>query len=111
MNRSFDDLATTVQQTWDDETRAVYEAATAYYAAAARAQRSLGEQLASLRTDKGLTQVELAAAAGVPQPEISRIERGTGNPTRDTLTRLAAALRANLVLLPEERAGERLASS
>jgi DNA-binding XRE family transcriptional regulator len=107
MARSFDDLAKKAEQTWDGDAQAVYEAATAYYAAQAHAQLTLGEQLAALRAENGLTQKELAAATGVPQPEISRIERGNGNPTRDTLTRLAIALGARLTLAPEHAPASR----
>lgn len=102
MARSFDELAAKVAASWDDETQAVYAAASEYYAALLRSQFSLGKQVADLRTERGMTQTDLAHAAGVPQPEISRIERGTGNPTRETLVRLASALDARLVLLPHE---------
>src|SRR5947207_15195676 len=40
------------------------------------------------RRRAGLSQRELARRSGVPQPSISRIERGVGSPTVDTLERL-----------------------
>ena len=49
-----------------------------------------------------LTQAELSARAFVQQAEISRIERGLGNPTRDTLLRLALAMGTRLVLIPDD---------
>ncbi len=45
-----------------------------------------------LRTERGLTQEKLAVDAGVAAPYLSRIERGTVNPTIDIMDRLAAAL-------------------
>jgi transcriptional regulator with XRE-family HTH domain len=49
---------------------------------------------------RGLTQRELADLSGVRQADISRIERGAGNPTESTLQRLAAALDRRLELVP-----------
>ena len=43
------------------------------------------------RRRAGLTQRELARRAGVPQPSISKIERGVISPTVDTLERLLRA--------------------
>ena len=44
------------------------------------------------RKDKGMTQKELSAATGISQADISRLERGTGNPSIKTLQRVAKAL-------------------
>ncbi len=52
----------------------------------------LGLQFRDARAQRGLTQVELARLSGIPQADISRIERGAGNPTETTLQRLAVAL-------------------
>lgn len=59
----------------------------------------LAVQLAQLREKRGLSQSELARQTGVNQAEISRIERGSGNPTERTLLRLADALNADLQLV------------
>jgi len=56
----------------------------------------LAGQLLSLRLDAGLTQQGLAARSGISQADISRCERGVGNPTRATLGALTAALDAHL---------------
>ena len=45
-----------------------------------------------LRAAQGLTQLQLAEAAGMKQPRIAEIERGDGNPTLLTMTRIAIAL-------------------
>jgi DNA-binding XRE family transcriptional regulator len=64
-----------------------------------RADITLGLQFHDVRVAMGLTQKELAVRAGVPQADISRIERGAGNPTEATLQRLARALDRRLALI------------
>ena len=54
----------------------------------------MGLQLAELRNRRGMTQPELAQATGIDQADISRIERGSANPTEKTLIRIAEALDA-----------------
>ena len=49
---------------------------------------NIGQQIRSARLSRGLTQQELAAAAGMAQPDVSRIERGLTNPTVHTAERL-----------------------
>ena len=44
------------------------------------------------RLKKGWSQTELAEAIGSRQPVISRLERGEGNPSLQTLQRIASAL-------------------
>lgn len=46
----------------------------------------------AVRETKGLTQQQLAEAAKMKQPRITEIERGNGNPTLLTISRIAAAL-------------------
>lgn len=53
---------------------------------------SIGPKVKELRDRRGMGQVELAAAAGVGQSLISRIENGTANPSLRTLIRLADVL-------------------
>ncbi len=48
------------------------------------------------RKEKGMTQQELAAATGISQADISRLEHGTGNPSIKTLQRVAKALQMAL---------------
>jgi transcriptional regulator with XRE-family HTH domain len=56
------------------------------------------------RRRAGLSQRELARRSGVPQPSISKIERGIASPTVDTLERLLRAL--GMELEPVEAPGE-----
>ena len=60
---------------------------------------ALGLQFQDARNAIGLSQRELAERSGVRQADISRIERGTGNPTEATLQRLAEALDRRLQLV------------
>ena len=48
--------------------------------------------IANARSEKGMTQKELAAACGLKQSNISRLECGTTSPTLKTLEQLAAGL-------------------
>ncbi len=55
--------------------------------------KSLGARLRHRREELGLSQVEVAALAGMRQNMISRMESGdTPNPGADVLTRLCLAL-------------------
>ena len=56
-------------------------------------------QLIELRERRGMTQAELAAATGLDQGDISRIERGAANPTERTLLRIAYALDAEIRII------------
>lgn len=62
--------------------------------------RSLGEQIRSLRSQRGWTQRRLAEMAGVVQQNLSLYERGLASPRLSTLGRLAAALGAEIRLQP-----------
>ena len=64
---------------------------------------SLGSRLAALRRVRGLTQQQLATAAGLTQVHIARLETGSRGQAipYDTLRRLARALAARVEeLLP-----------
>ena len=56
----------------------------------------LGNTIAEARAEHGVTQSELASLTGINQADISRIERGTANPSISTLERIAAALGCSL---------------
>lgn len=69
-----------------------------------KAQREGGFALAlaRLREAQGLTQEQLGAKAGIPQETLSRLERGR-IPALPTLKRLAKALHATVLILPDDR--------
>ncbi len=56
-------------------------------------------QVVALRERHNLTQAELAERCRIDQGDISRIERGSTNPTARTLQRIAEALDADLRLV------------
>lgn len=64
----------------------------------------IGKRLADRRHELRVSQRDLAARASIPQAEISRIERGLGNPTLLTLARLAEALDLEVALQSKARA-------
>lgn len=57
---------------------------------------SIAGQVTVLREHRGLTQEDLAERTGIDQADISRIERGSANPTERTLARIGDALGVEL---------------
>ena len=100
MGKSFDELAAAAKAGWSEDARRVYDAAVSAFEAEMSEREQLGAQLAAARKARGLTQPDLSALTGIQQAEISRIERGAGNPTAATLLRLADALGQRLTLTP-----------
>ena len=98
--RPYRSVADAAKAKWSPEAHDLSARLGAELAAEVEAQVALGHDLAAMRAAAALTQEQLAARASVQQAEISRIERGFGNPTRDTLIRLAAAVGARVTLVP-----------
>lgn len=64
----------------------------------------LGPRLRSLRTQRGLTLVQLAALSGLSHPFLSQLERGLARPSMASLDKIAMALATSVVeLLADER--------
>ena len=78
------------KQLKDPEFRAEYEALEPEFAI----MRAMVES----RKRTGMTQKDLAAATGIYQGDISKLERGCGNPSLKTLQRLAAGMGMTLKL-------------
>ena len=55
-------------------------------------QISLGRNIQKQRLDKGMSLSRLALNAGIAKSNLSRLEQGLGNPTVDTIWRLAVQL-------------------
>ena len=53
---------------------------------------TLGQHLQAIRIERGLSLSQLAADAGIAKSNLSRLEQGSGNPTIDTIWRLAVQL-------------------
>lgn len=68
----------------------------------------MANAIRTLREDRELTQEDVAYEAGLTPGSVSRIERGTRNPSWTTVERLATALDVSLLELAEavELAGE-----
>ena len=56
------------------------------------ARKRIGERIRQLRTERGMSQIELAERAGLVQPHIPRIEQGRYSVGFDTLQAIAKAL-------------------
>lgn len=100
--RPFREISANNQAAWSSGAVELGERLATHLEAEVNAQQALGWQIAAARQAAQLTQPQLAAQSGVQQGDISRIERGGGNPTRDTLLKLASALGMELVLRPKE---------
>ena len=62
-------------------------------------KRQLGQRIFALRKAARMTQSELAEAAGVGNEYISKIERGLGSPSLETLVKIALALQVEIKVL------------
>ncbi|MCW2814194.1 MAG: hypothetical protein JWN84_1649 [Nocardioides sp.] len=101
-DNSFGSYLAAAEATATPERRAQMEGARDHADVLYREHFGLGEQLVALRKAHHLTQGELAAATGVGQSEISRIEQGKANPTMDTLARLGSSLGATVAFATED---------
>lgn len=80
-----------VRERYSDEQRAHLDAEMRRF--------DLAGQLLSLRLDADVTQQQLSERTNISQADISRYERGLGNPTRATIDVLAAELGAHVELV------------
>lgn len=67
---------------------------------------SIARQVIELREKHGLTQTQLADETGIPQAQMSRIERGVVAPTTTTLAKIGEALGADLRFVERAQAAE-----
>lgn len=80
----------------------------AFYEGIGRGDMTLPEAMKAMREMTGLTQAEFAAHRGVSRRVIQDIERGTGNPTVESLNSIAKlfGLRVGLVPVRKKELGE-----
>ena len=87
---------------WNDDldisVETIYESGELVRKEKVQASMLVADAVAEARSKVGLTQAQLAAATGIDQSDISRIERGIGNPSINTLSRIANALDAELII-------------
>ncbi len=79
----------------DDEFRKEYESLETEY--------SIIQAIIDARKSEGLTQKGLSMLTGVTQADISKLERGIGNPSLKTLQRIADGLGMKLKLILEPK--------
>ena len=63
--------------------------------------QKLGDNLKRIRTDKGISQGDIARALEVDKSFVSNIENGKTNPTLATITKLAKAIEVSVGELME----------
>jgi transcriptional regulator with XRE-family HTH domain len=61
----------------------------------------IGQRIAHLREEKGLTQQQVADATGIIRSNIARVEAGKRNVSIDLLARIGAALGCSIDFMPE----------
>jgi len=61
-------------------------------AVAARGRQSIGERIRQMRTAAGMTQQQVASAAGIGRVTLVRLERGAQSPRYQTLVAVSQAL-------------------
>lgn len=86
MTARFDDFLR--EQLQDPEIRSEYESL--------QPERAVIQAIIDARRMSGLTQKELSERTGIAQGDISKMERGSANPSLRTLQRLAAGMGMNL---------------
>lgn len=84
----------------------VRHAASASCVVMADIKKQLAERVRTERERAGLTQAQLAEAAGVTDETVSRIERGRFEPSVSTLIELSEALGSDLLAQSSPRATE-----
>lgn len=92
MSTKFDDFLK--EQLQDDEFRKEFEAL--------QPEHAVMQAMIDARKEAGLTQKELSERTGIAQGDISKLERGSANPSIRTLQRLAAGMgmRLHVEFLP-----------
>lgn len=58
--------------------------------------KSIGEKIAAIRKEKGISQVDLAFSIGIEDSALRRIEKGRTNPTIKTLLIIAKGLQVDI---------------
>jgi DNA-binding XRE family transcriptional regulator len=100
MARSYEDVVAPLRAADAPDLAQFTQAVGAHFEAAYDLTFGLGQTLATRRAQLHLSQIQLAERAGVPQADISRIERGKGNPTLATIGKILDALQLQLDVRP-----------
>ena len=85
---------------WNDDLdlsiETVYENGTFVRTERVNANQQIGYQIAKLRQKRGVTQSELSKMTGIDQGDISKLERGVGNPSLKKIDKILDALCASI---------------
>ncbi len=95
MANDFDDLLAQIEAEAEASGSAAVEALRAL-----DAHFAFAVELVTARRAAKMTQTRLAELSGIPQSEISRFERGQGNPTLETIGRLLSSLGRQVASAP-----------
>ena len=83
---------------WNDDldldAMEVYKNGTLVSTISVTINQQVGYEITRAREKAGLTQVQLSKLSGIDQADISKIERGIGNPSLEKLKKIANALEA-----------------
>ena len=71
----------------------------------------IAHRLRALRLERGLSQIDLSRLSGLDQRRISAVERASVDPRLETLLVLAAALGAQIAIVPKDDPANRLDAS
>jgi DNA-binding XRE family transcriptional regulator len=77
-----------------------------FYNAAIRGQLTVGQAVAAMRKISRLTQPEFAAHRGISVQALRQIETGKGNPTVETLDKIASIFGLQVGFVPKPRSPE-----
>lgn len=75
----------------------------AFYESIGRGDMTIAEAMKAMRAMTGLTQAEFAAHRGVSRRVIQDIERGTGNPTVESLNLIAKLFAVRVGFVPSRQ--------
>lgn len=98
MARSYEDVLGVLRPAGDPVLDKFTHAAQTHLEDAYNQTFALGDAVAARRAELHLSQVQLSERTGIPQADISRIERGKGNPTWATVTKILDALGLRLTV-------------
>ncbi len=70
-------------------------------------RRAIGASIFTIRTREGMTQKEVADAAGLRRHQVNRVEKGNYNSTLDTLLKIAVVLKFDILCISKNKINEK----
>ncbi len=85
---------------WNDEldfdATSIYESGIIVNQVEPTLNQKIGLLISKIREEKGITQAELAKLSHIDQSDISRLEKGQGNPTLSKISKLLESLESDI---------------